>query len=82
MVEVRFEPGETTASANINIIDDKILEYTELFNMTLGIPEQFMEYGVMLGKKLATVVEIYDNDGEVIQCYSASICIKLLLHRN
>jgi len=61
-----FEPGETTALANISIIDDEVLEYTELFNVTVSISEQFMEYGIMLGEKSATVVEINDNDGKMI----------------
>jgi len=66
MTEAMFKPGDTTASANISVTDDEILEYTEFINVTLSISEQFMEYGIMLGEKSAAVVEIYDNDGEVV----------------
>ena len=64
MAEAMFEPGETTVSVNITIIDDSILEYTELFNLTMTVPNQFMDYGIKLGEIVVTIIEIYDNDGE------------------
>lgn len=51
------------ASCNMNISDDNILEYAEVFNLTLSIPHKFMIMGLKLGKRTTAVTTIYDDDG-------------------
>ena len=58
-----FKPGHFVASSNISIRDDNILEYAEVFNLTLSIPDELMTTGFMLGENTTALATIYDDDG-------------------
>ena len=58
---VTFPSGESTASLSVPIMDDSIVESTELFSALLTTTEP----NVMLGVDTATIT-IQDNDGEII----------------
>ena len=58
---VTFPSGESTASLSVPIVDDSIVESTELFSALLTTTEP----NVMLGVDTATIT-IQDNDGEII----------------
>lgn len=62
-LKVIFQPKHINASFNISISDDNILEYSEVFNLTLSIPHEVAMMGIILGKRMTTSVTIYDNDG-------------------
>ena len=56
-----FPSGVSTASLSISIMDDSIVESTELFSALLTTTEP----NVVLGVDTATIT-IQDNDGEII----------------
>ena len=58
---VIFGPGETTADVNITIVDDNIMEGTEMFSATLTTADS----NVMIGDGTATVT-ILDDDGKYL----------------
>ena len=56
---VRFRAGETTNEISISILDDGLLESTELLEVTLSNPSSF---GVELTSRKSAVIEIRDNE--------------------
>ena len=58
---VIFGPGETTADVNITIVNDNIMEGTEMFSATLTTADP----NVMIGDGTATVT-ILDEDGKYL----------------
>ena len=61
---VKFVAGQTIASINVNIIDDKYIEESETFRVS--IYELSVPYGVILGFDTSTVVTIRDNDSKYL----------------
>ena len=60
---VTFEPGDTTATALIHIIDDELHECFESFTLDLEIPEASMNLRVIKGSPDTARVNIQDDDG-------------------
>ena len=56
--------GQTTATAEVPIIDDSDVENTEIFSATLSATDT----QVMLGED-ATSITILDNDGKELESY-------------
>ncbi|MBO9999030.1 MAG: hypothetical protein J7641_08500, partial [Cyanobacteria bacterium SID2] len=57
-IAVFFNPGETSQTVEIPIVDDSIIEDTEFLNLTLSDPLG----GASLGDRQTAVLEISDND--------------------
>ena len=60
---VQFSGDSYTASVNILIVDDQILEYPETFFIQLSIPVIFRELGILPGENYFSNITILDNDG-------------------
>ena len=45
-----------------------MLEYAEVFNLTLSIPDEYVTMGLMLGETATALATIYDNDGKDTVC--------------
>ncbi len=58
-----IEPGSDTQCTAITIIDDNILEHTELFGVSLHLPPGSNERVELNGEGVVTEVAVYDNDG-------------------
>ena len=59
-----FSPGETRASFRIPIIDDDFSEPDETFSLTLEIPQEAQNVGVMRGVPFMATVTITHDDRE------------------
>jgi glucose/arabinose dehydrogenase len=57
---VTFAPGETTKTVNIAIVNDAVIEGTEVFNVALGETA-----GAGLGTRRTVAINILDDDGGV-----------------
>jgi parallel beta-helix repeat protein len=67
---VTFEPGETTKSVEIPIVDDTLTEPNETFTVTLSKPASPGDYTITDASALGTIV---DNDIVLITVDDASI---------
>ena len=67
--KIMFKARQFVASSNISIIDDNMLEYAEVFNLTLSIPDEYVTMGLMLGETATALATIYDNDGKNTSLY-------------
>ena len=61
---VNFAAGQTRAAFDVNIIDDKEMEETETFRVSIF--ELSVPYGVTLGFDTSTEVTIIDNDSKYL----------------
>ena len=61
---VTFGPNDTSQNVTLLAVDDDIVEYDELLTMSIMIPDQLMDIGVLLGDVNMTTVNITDNDSE------------------
>ena len=61
---VNFTAGSTKANFSIPITDDDIFENAETFFLTLVIPQQAQDIGVMRGDPFMATVTIIDDEGE------------------
>ena len=82
--KIMFKARQFVASSNISIIDDNMLEYAEVFNLTLSIPDEYVTMGLMLGETATALATIYDNDGKntslyKYNTYTCVFCDALLL---
>ncbi len=58
-----IEPGSDTQCTAITIIDDSIMEHSELFGISLHLPPDSNERVELNGEGVVTEVAVYDNDG-------------------
>ena len=63
-ISVKFAAGQTSALFDVNIIDDKEIEDTETF--LVSIFELSVPFGVTLGITTSAEVSITDNDGKYL----------------
>ena len=68
--------GQTTATAEVPIIDDSDVENTEIFSAMLSATDT----QVMLGED-ATSITILDNDGKELESYHIIIIISYVQHK-
>ena len=66
---VNFSGDSLTAEVNIEIIDDEILEYPEIFGLELRIPQAYADLGILVGEQNNVNVTIIDNDGKLHTIY-------------
>ena len=59
-----FPAGSTKESFSISIVDDVIFETDETFFLTLEIPQQAQDTGVMRGDPYVATVTIINDEGE------------------
>ena len=57
-----FPAGSSTAQLTIDINDDEIVEWTEIFTATLSIPPEVSNRGISKGANNVATVSIIDND--------------------
>ena len=58
---VFFEEGKTSATANVRIVNDTILEHLETFSGTLSLPEGTADF-IKIGTSDSATINIIDND--------------------
>ena len=77
---VTIPAGQTTATFDVPINDDNILEGNE--NFTLTINEPSLPTGVTRGDRGQAAVTIMDNDCKLLLSYTEGSCVHfhLLLH--
>ena len=63
---VNFSGDSLTAYVNIPIVDDLILEHSEMFSLQISIPQESADIGILLGDQDTANVTIIDNDGKVV----------------
>ena len=61
---VIFGPNDTSQNVTLLAVDDDIVEYDELLTMSIMIPDQLMDIGVLPGGVTMTTINITDNDSE------------------
>ena len=64
MQDITFTAGQTSAIANINIIDDADIEGDEIFVILLNMGSA-LPAGVSIDNPFQAAVTILDNDGEL-----------------
>ena len=69
-INVTFNRRTTRAFTFVPIIDDNFNELIENFSISIEIPQQFSNIGVILGDPANATGFIIDNDGMIV----ASIC--------
>nr|WNS50027.1 Na-Ca exchanger/integrin-beta4-like protein [Halisarca dujardinii] len=57
-----FEPGQTSTTFSVPIVDDNFDEIDESFKLIITIPESSRQAGVSVGVKSVTTLIIKDND--------------------
>lgn len=73
-IPVLISAGMTRASFDVKIINDRILEGTETF--TMSIDPVSLPYGVTLGSPGSTIVSILDDDSKkTIVTFLSGLCI-------
>jgi len=66
---VNFGPTDTSQTISIITVDDEILEYIEIFKISIEISDGISEIGVLPGENNVTSVYIRDNDSKAcIMC--------------
>lgn len=63
LLTVNISAGLRNATVRLNITDDDMLELTELFNVSIIVPENVANKGIYTGKIISALVTIFDNDG-------------------
>ena len=61
---VTFSPGDDISFAFIPIIDNNVVESVENFSLSIQIPPEFADIGVMLGALSMATGFIVDGDGK------------------
>jgi len=61
---VTFGPNDVSQNVTLLAVDDDIVEYDELLTMSITIPDQLMDIGILLGDVNMTTINITDNDSE------------------
>ena len=63
---VTLNPLQVTANLAVDIIQDSVVERTELFGVRIIIPEETQQLGVMLGSPSELTVSIQDDDSKLL----------------
>lgn len=69
---VTFQPGEMMATVEVVIMEDDILEATELFTLNLMVPQATLDQNVGAGMPEEASVSILDNDSASLSVATAS----------
>ncbi|HZY42098.1 MAG TPA: Calx-beta domain-containing protein, partial [Anaerolineae bacterium] len=67
---VTFTPGVTQSTFNVAIVNEALVENSEIFNVTLSNPS-----GATLGAPTSTTITIIDNDLPAVQFSSAAYAV-------
>ena len=63
--QLNFPAGEIRANFNITIVDDRVIENMESFQLLLSISAEPTYKGVQVGPNSEATVTIMDDDGEL-----------------
>lgn len=70
--ELLFLPNVANSVATTTILDDKMLEETEMYNLTLRISQSLTS--VLVSEPSEAQIHIEDNDGMLL-CYAYRACV-------
>ena len=72
---INFGPTDTSQTISIITVDDKTLEYIEIFTMSIVITDDLSEIGILPGENSVISVYIRDNDSKAMHYVHALSCI-------